>query len=146
MADLDSLLETSADSIEPPKALPAGTYVLQIGQHSFGESSQKKTPYVEYSAVPVDHDEDVDTEELEEFQNWREKNLRLRFYLSPAALFRVKQFLEIVGLDTSGKSLKELIPQAQGAQIKGYVSVQVMTDGSGGTYNPPVDQFMPLDD
>lgn len=142
MSDLDSLLNTSTSDIKAPQGLPAGSYKLRVGQHSFDESSQKKTPFVEFACTPVEAGEDVDEEELEEISNWREKTIKARFYLSPNAQFMLVNFLKACGVETDGKKLKELIPEVQGCEVWAKITKQAMQDGQG-SFNPSPNQFFP---
>lgn len=145
MTDLDDLLNTSTDDVKAPQGLPAGSYKLRVGQHTFDKSSQKQTPFVEYACTPVEAGEEVDEEELEELSNWREKTIKARFYLSPNAQFMLVNFLKACGVETSGRTLKEVIPEAQGCEVWANITKQMMQDGQG-SFNPSPSQFFPADE
>lgn len=119
-----ALLDRRADEIEKPKPLPIGTYSFVVGNHDFGESAQKKTPYVQFEVSPRAALEDVDESLLAEVANWQDRKMRLTYYLTDDALFRLTEFFEHCGLDIAGQSLAELIPQAQGTMVNAYVKQQ----------------------
>ena len=123
MVDFTQLLGRRADEAERPKPLPAGSYVFTIkGAPEFGESSKKKTPYVEFKATPVSPMEDVDMEALQQLPNWNQKEQRLTFYLTDDAIYRLSEFLEHCGVSISGRTYAEAIPETVNTQFVGSVS------------------------
>jgi hypothetical protein len=115
--NFEDILDTQADTVEKPKPMPQGSYVGLIVSHELGKSAKKQTPYVRYMVRPVEPMDDVDTELLEEVTNWQQKTLRLDFYLTPDSLFRLTNFFEQLGIDTAGRSVRELIPECINEQI-----------------------------
>lgn len=135
-ADFNDLLDTNLDDVKAPVPLPIGTYSFTVKNYELDKSSQKQTPFVRFLVNPTAAHDDVDEDMLAEVENWQQKNLRATFYLTDAALFMLKNFLEeACGLDVAGKTIKELIPEAVGCDVVGYVTQQ---EGNNGPYNPDV--------
>ena len=110
--NLASLLNKSADDVKRPVPLPDGTYFGIIESHEFTESSQKKTPGVQYNIRLTHAHEDVDLSDFEsEGGVVAEKNMRTTFWLSENALFMLTDFIAACGIETSGRQLGELVPQ-----------------------------------
>lgn len=113
MANFAQLLRKPADEVKRPEALPDGTYFGTIQGHEFGESKQKKTPYIQFNIILTHAGDGVDTEGLE--PNGRK--FRDTYYLTEDAMWRLKDFLEGLGVNTEGRSFDELIPQTQGRSV-----------------------------
>ena len=129
-ANFADLLNVQADTIEKPKPLPMGTFGFVIADHEFGESAQKKTPYVQFNVSPRVAGEDVDEELLAEVKDWQGKKMRATFYLTEDSIFRLKEFLEHCGIDIEGRTLAEGIPETTGAMFNGYVKHQTAQNGT----------------
>lgn len=121
-ANFAALLSKSADEVEKPKTMPMGTYTFAVLEHEMGESSQKKTPFVQFTVSPRAALEDVDEEALAEVKDWQGRKMRVTFYLTDDSIFRLKDFMEHCGIDLSGRTLAEGIPETQGAMFNGYVN------------------------
>ena len=110
-----SLLEKQADQQEAPKPLPVGHYAVMAIKHEFGQSSQKKTPYVRFFFQGMSAGFDVDADQFEACggdERLGKVNLRSDFYLTEDALFMLTQFLEKLDIDMEGRSFADLIPEA----------------------------------
>lgn len=123
---LQELLGKPAESFVPPPVLPVGTYAFVVLKHEFGESSKKKTPYVRFHCRPQAAQDDVDQEALAAYGPFN-KELRLDFYLTEDALFRINEFMEKLGMNTK-TSLVELIQSVPGTNFLGVVSHTVGDD------------------
>lgn len=119
--DFTSLLSKPLDDVKAPIPLPAGTYYGIIKEYKFDESQEKKTPFIRFSIQLTGAGDDVYVEEVASI-DWSKKQLRKDFYLTEAALFRLKKFLESLGIDTVGKSFDSLIPETQGATVLAEVT------------------------
>lgn len=117
--DFTSLLNAPVDSAERPKPLPTGTYTFVIKGHGFDKSKNKQTPFVRFMCSPVAPGEDVDTAALPD--NWQTKEMRLDFYLTQDAMFRLREFLENLGMNTSGRPFSQVIPETTNATFLGTV-------------------------
>lgn len=127
MPNFSHLLNKPADDVKAPVQLPDGTYYGTIQNHEFGESSQKKTPYVQYNILVTHADEGTDTEGVEVSG----KKMNTKFYLSDEAQFMLVNFIKSFGIETSGRSLGELIPQVQGQSVMLDVVKQPNQAGDG---------------
>ena len=118
------LLSKSVDTVKRPPALPEGTYEVLIKAHAFGESSQKKTPQVEYELQLMGTGLDVDKERLETALDGKalsERSIRDQFYITEKALPRLREFLERAGVNIVGRPFTQCIPEAIGRRIKIFV-------------------------
>lgn len=112
-ANFAEILSKKVEETERPKPLPPGNYVCTVVRHEFGESSQKKTPFVRFWLKHISPMDDVDQSMLP--ANWQNKESRLDFYLTDDALFRLRDFLEkTLGLSTAGMAYSDLIPATTG--------------------------------
>lgn len=117
MPDFNAILNTSADEVKAPVALPMGTYLMQIISHEIDEIGQKKTPGVRYKLKVIDAQDDVDQKELEGVPNWREREINHIFWLSADAQYRLKETAEkVFNIKTAGKLLGEIIEELVGQQ------------------------------
>lgn len=121
--DYKTLLQKPADSFKKPPTWPAGTYHGKIKQTEFGESSQKKTPYLRVIAQPIAAGEDVDQERLASPGpglppiDMSKRTFRTDFYLTEDALYRLTEFMHSCGIDTTGRAHIECIPELLGADV-----------------------------
>jgi hypothetical protein len=121
--DFSALLSRKADDVQRPWTLPNGTYTMLVKKYEFGVSEQKGSPRVRYTVTPISFDQDVDPMELEG-KDWQNKTLEDDFYLSEKAIYRLVDFLEVCGVNTAGRQLEELVPEAVGRTFKAAVEVQ----------------------
>lgn len=115
--DFTSLLKRSTSDIKRPWAFPAGTYTLEVLGYEFGKSEKKETPRCRYKFHVTGFDQDVDPADLAD-KDWTKKELRDDFYLTENAMFRLVDFLEACGVNTAGRQLDELVPEAVGRTVK----------------------------
>lgn len=114
------LLKRDAGSVERPKPLPGGDYSFVIKSYEFGQSAKKKTDQIEFKVKPLAAI-DVDEEVLAQMENWRDKEMRLTFYITSEALYRLTEFQEHCGLETSGRTIEELIPEMVNCSFGGRI-------------------------
>lgn len=135
MADFNAILNKGVEEAERPKPLPAGTYRAKIDSHEFGESRRNQTPYCRVHFTPVEPQDDVDTEQLEEVLKQVENDLSKKrvsndFFLTDQAMWRLREFMEnTLGLKTSGRSFAEVIPEMDGMTCLVSVTHQASQDG-----------------
>lgn len=137
--DFTKLMARKVEDAKKPKPLPAGTYLCIIENYIFGTSSKKGTPYIRFNFKPMMADEDVDAEELAALaqelemspQEWMaKKGLRMDFYLTDDAMYRLRDFLEAgLGLDTSGTTFDKVVPDTKNMSIKIAVTREIGDDG-----------------
>ncbi len=119
--NFENLLSQPTDEVEKPKPLPAGTYQFAIVEHIFDTSSKKGTPYVRFMLSPIAAGEDVDEDLLAGVNNWQAKKMKFDCFLTEDAIWRLKDFLENAGINTSGRTFAECVPEAMGAFVSGFV-------------------------
>ena len=119
-SDFTSLLHKNTAEIQRPWTLPSGTYTLLILGYEFGKSSRKETPYVRYKFQCQSFDQDVDPADLEG-KDWQKKEIRDDFYLTKDAMYRLVDFIKVSGVNTEGRMLDELVPEAVGKTVKAAV-------------------------
>lgn len=102
--DFNSLLDQKVGEVEAPKIFPEGTVTLKIESRKFDESTNKKTPYVQFGFSVIAVEDDVDQDALPE--NWKGRSFTDDFYLTPDALKRLEEFLKMANRP-EGESLRE---------------------------------------
>lgn len=125
--NFNDLLSTQVDQAERPKPLPPGTYTFIIqGQPKFDRTkSDKETPFIEWQATPVQAHGDVDQTLLSQVKDWNKRGLRLTFYLTEDAKFRLREFMEKLGLSVQGRTFAEVLPEVVNQQFVAAVKHEV---------------------
>lgn len=118
--DFASLLSAPVDSFERPPLMPKGTYRGTLIKHEFGKSKNKGTPYVEFTARVDDAGPDINSADLKGVR-LDGKTFSESFYLTPDAMYRLKEFLQSLGIKTEGRSVGEAIPDTAGGQVLMFV-------------------------
>lgn len=128
MADpnFNALLDKQMGSVEKPKPFPEGPYNLLIIKREFGESQQKKTPYVRFEFRVVSPGAGVDQELLAHAKiDFSKRTMREDFYLTDDALFRLTDFLQnALGLP-SDLSTRLAVEQAVNRAVIGHVKQEM---------------------
>lgn len=117
MVDFNNLLKKRAVDAEKPKTLPAGNYNAVVLSHDTGESQQKKTPYLRFNYRLLSAHSEVDEEALAAIPNWNERKLYQDFYLTPDALYRLREHIEKMGIEVGDRMFDELIPETLQKQV-----------------------------
>lgn len=134
------ILYRQAGDVERPKPLPIGPYIWKVkGLPEYGESNTKKTPYVEFTCIPLQATDEVDVEALEEALTRKsgKKQLadmvqKLTFYLTEDALWRLKEFLkDTLGIEEGDKTLAAMIDEAPNCEFIGEIRHTPTKDGKG---------------
>lgn len=125
---MKDLLAKPAEEFKQPETLPAGTYVFAVSSHKFGESKQKKTPFVQYELTPMSPEADVDVDALAKYGSLQKRKMPLDFYLTEDAVFRLTDFHKKIGSNIK-LPLSEIIPLAVNKMVRGVVSHTMSTDG-----------------
>lgn len=128
MADFSKLLSKPVESAEKPKPKPAGTYFGQIEGYTLGESKEKKTPYVRFTASNLSPGDDVDRSQLEgvDLTKWKPT---FDFYLTEDSLYRLRAFLESLNLNVAGRTFNELMPETKNLPVKMTATNSTSQDG-----------------
>lgn len=135
MTDFSNLLSVKADDIKRPPIKPAGTYHAMILGYEMGRSSQKKTPYVRFGFGGLQPGADIDPASCVDsdgapidFSKWKPN---IDFFLTPDSVYRLKEFLESLGIPSAGRELREMIPESRNLPVLLTVSVKPNEDGTG---------------
>lgn len=114
MTNFGDLLNRPVGSAEKPKPLPVGSYYVTIKAREFGESSQRKTPFVRFKLGIIQAGPDVDAQLLAEIPNAGQgKELNEDFYITPDAEWRLHEFLTNV-LGIQGMTTQQAVDAAVG--------------------------------
>lgn len=118
MPDFSKLLQKSVTSAERPKPKAPGSYNAVVKGHEFGESAQKKTPYVRFHLNNVSPGPEVDQQEniangidLTKWTPYKD------YFLTDDALYRLREFIESCGISVEGRSFNETIPEVVGKPV-----------------------------
>jgi hypothetical protein len=114
--DLNALLSMPLDDFKEPPAFPAGTFYGTLLSYEYGKSRQKQTDYVRYHFRATEAGADLTPDELQGV-DLSNKKLYRDFYLTPDAIFMLKEFIVSCGISTAGRSVTELIPEVVGASV-----------------------------
>lgn len=135
-----SVLDTPANLIEPPKAMPVGQYIFIVqGQPTEGKSRQKQTPFLEFTLKANEALDTVDSDQLEEWltakdgskKRLQDATMKIQFYLTEGAGYRLNDFIGHCGVDNdSDASLRQLVPETAGCQVIGTVKHRFNDEGT----------------
>ena len=126
--DFKSLLGRSLDDVKKPSPVPAGTFYGVIQRYEFGETSEKKTPFVRFHIGLTAPGDDIDPELLIGV-DLSKRALRKDFFLTPDAEYRLKDALNALGINTTGRTFAETIPEVINAQVLVEVTQRPSKDG-----------------
>jgi hypothetical protein len=152
--DFSSILDTPATEVTRPKPIPQGTYLgMTKGLPRYDRSTKKGTPFSEYTIQLLEAQKDVDEDALREALTkgngeiipLRERSLRLTFYHTPDALWRLVKFLKDLGLEAEDDkvSVGDLEQESPGRQV--YVHVKHTPSDDGETMFANIDKTAPVD-
>lgn len=125
MSNFASVLDRPATEIERPKPLPVGTYLCILkGMPRYDKSAKKGTDFVEFTAVPQSALDDVNAEELANAGGLADKTIRMTYYLTDDAAWRLKKFLEDLKFDVEdpGVTMRQMIEESANNEI--YVTMR----------------------
>lgn len=122
-----NILNQRADAVEAPKALPPGTYQAAVKGFGTGESSKKKTPYVEITFM-VQSVIDVAPEHQDQADAAFGKGpveIKHSYYLSDKATYILVDFLEKdLGISRAGTSIADMLQNAVGQECKVILDIE----------------------
>ena len=134
--DFHSLLNGKAAEAERPPSLPAGQYLAVVESHAFDKSSKKKTDFVRFMWKILQPSDDIDASLLEGVK-WQNKKQREDFYITPDAIYRLKEMYEQCGIELGGRTFSEVIAESNGLQAWIDIS-EVPSDDGTQMYNEVV--------
>jgi hypothetical protein len=141
-----SILDRPITSLEKPKPLPQGTYLMMVqGQAEVGKSSKKQTDQVKFTFKFLKASDDVDQDELKELGGLKDKTLSnntTTFYITEAAGWRLRWFLDEVlqipthdeeETDDNGQPLertpRQMLAEVAGKQFWAKIKHESSEDG-----------------
>lgn len=135
MATFGSILDKPSKSIDKPKPLPRGTYVLLVRGLPTQGKSKTGTEYEEFCLEIVQPLQDVSDEAIEACGGVVGKtlpNFATRFYLTEDSVWRLKKFLvDDLELEEGDKSIREMLSEVAGKQVVGNLEHEPTNDGKG---------------
>lgn len=127
------LLRVPTDQIERPKPKPAGTYSGIIKEYKFDQSKKQRTPYCRIVIAAVQPGDDIladpDLAAQLAGQDLSKWNPHRDFYLTADAMYRLKDLVESLGVDTSGRELGECLPEIKAKSVVFEVTLRPSEDG-----------------
>jgi hypothetical protein len=133
MANFQDILNKPADQIEAPKPLPVGTYVVLVeGQPEHKQMGKNNTDCFEFPLKFLQAGPDVDQQALLENLNGKslqDRKLKHRLFVTDDAVWRLKQFLEHLGIEIGSRGLGECIPESMGRQVMLTIGHRASDDG-----------------
>lgn len=125
--DFDSLLNTEADSFEAPPTLPAGSYRAMVKEYKKTEKPSKNGNHgMEIYVTLLEGMDDVDEDELKEYteavDELGKRKWKYTFWITADSAYRFTDFLrDVCGLDTTGRSLKQVCAELPGVEVLCFV-------------------------
>lgn len=133
-----SVLDRPADTIKRPPPYPMGHYLAVVdGTPARREVGQNKTPAWDFNLKILQPQADV--LESEAFQQFNAevpdgiagKTIRHTLFETDQAAWRMKQFLaEHLMIDSSGKTMRQMLAEAPGRQVIVEISHRPSEDGT----------------
>ena len=134
-----SILDTPMSEISRPKPAPHGSYLgMVVGLPRYDKSTKKGTPFSEYAIRLLEALDDVDADALQEWLTkgdgtivpLNSKMMKLTFYHTPDALWRLVKFLKDLGLEAEGdESVGDMEQQTPGRQCIVHIKHTPSDDG-----------------
>lgn len=116
--DFAKLLSKPLDDVKKPPAWPAGTYLGTIVKYEFGDSNKNATPYARFTVKVTSAGPGLEASELEGIDLTKGREFRKDFYLTEDADWRLKEFIESVGVSTAGRTFAETVPECLHTQVQ----------------------------
>lgn len=127
--DFNAILDTKAEEIKSKPPIPVGTYGFVIKGLTNIESSQKKTPGIEFEVETFKAYDDVDAELLAE-SGGLQRTLKHTLYVTAESANMLKEFLsEHCGIDATGKTLRQLVAESTNATFAATVEHGISKNG-----------------
>lgn len=118
MANFQDILNKKASDIEPPKALPVGSYIGVVEGQFEQVTAQTGTPGFKFKYRLMQPMDDVDQAALAEAGGCQGKVVGHTHYVSDGNEFFFKQFLtEHLKIEEGDKSIGEMLAETQGKQL-----------------------------
>lgn len=122
--DFAKLLSKPLDDVKKPPAWPAGTYLGTVSKFEFGDNNQNKTPYARFHIKITAPGPGLEESELEGIDFAKGREFRKDFFLTDDAEWRLKQFIEGLGVPTQGRTFAETVPECVNCAVQAEIVQQ----------------------
>jgi hypothetical protein len=125
--NFDDLLNSNLDSqtFDRTPPLPPGSYAAMVKDYKKTDKpSQKGNHGIVFTFSFLQAKDDVDEDALAkalERKPMKDRTMQLTFYMTPNAAHRIREFIEMLGVDHSGRTLKECLPETKGCGLTVHV-------------------------
>lgn len=123
------ILGRKVEDVERPKPLPTGTAQVAVESWEQVKSGKKGTPGVQFNFTLISYQEDVDEEQLKEYGDIVGVKFRDTIWITENSLWRLRETLEAMGLETEDREFKEVLAECIGAEVYVVIEHQVSQDG-----------------
>lgn len=130
--NLRDLLSRPAEGFKAPPPLPSGTYYGVIKGSEYGESREKKTPFVRFHIGLMSPGNDIDPSMLQGIELGR-RDQRIDFFLTEDATFRLVDFAKTCNISVEGRTIGELV-QELGLNVGVKVELVQVPGNNGQVY------------
>jgi hypothetical protein len=125
MVDFTQLLHKAAGEAKRPKPLETGVYGGLVKNYEIGDNNKNRTPYIRLTLIPTEWP-DTASSEIRSEVDLTKRQMRKDFFLTEDSLWRLDAFLRSCGIEPSGRTYEEVLPelvsqpvQFEVAQFKG---------------------------
>jgi hypothetical protein len=119
----EDVMNMAAETAIRPPPFPNGTYRFLILKHTPGAAqNEKKTPLIELELKPIAALADVDQSRLPE--DWNNRLQNYSFFMTKDAAYRLREFAEAMGVQVTGRTFKQIVPDLQGKYCTGTIVAQ----------------------
>lgn len=135
------VLDAPPSADDRPKTAPVGSYLCTIkGMPRIDKSSQKQTPFVEFTLIPKEAGADVDEDDLATWltkadgtvKRIDENTFKNTIYTTENSVFMLNDFLEHCGIESDGKrSRREMLDDTPNCDVVIYIRHEARQDGQG---------------
>jgi hypothetical protein len=145
-ANMQDIMDTPMSDITPPTPPPVGNFLVMVVGHGNEDVASTGTKFVQFTLQLQEAYDDVNGDSLQQYLTkldgtvtaLRDKTiLSDRYYITDSALFRLKKFLNDLGIDDknddgSVKGLREALMEVPGKMV--VVTITHRAGNSGGIY------------
>jgi hypothetical protein len=111
--NFSSILDQVSKDVKQLPPLPVGTYQARVaGPPTYEPVGAKLTPAVNFVLTGFVATQDVDREELAKCGDIQSKEMKLNMFTTEAAAWRLKQFLDHLGIEENDRTLRERLADA----------------------------------
>lgn len=118
MTNMSDVLDRMSRDIKQLDPLPVGTYIARVKeQPTLNPVGAKQTPAVNFVLTGFVPLQDVDHDALAKCGDILDKEMTYNLFTTEAAAWRLKKFLDHLGIEEGDKTLKERLAEAPGRQV-----------------------------